>query len=57
MPKSPAPAAQSRVGLKTLGMEGWEPNKTIKLPDPEKARGGLIHRHTLYLWKIGNDGM
>ena len=35
-----------------FGIEGWEPHKSVKLPDPEKKVGGLIHYHTLHLWKI-----
>jgi cyclopropane fatty-acyl-phospholipid synthase-like methyltransferase len=47
----------SRIIAHDFGIEGWEPNKTVKLPDPEKKVGGLIHYHTLYLWSIGKDGM
>ena len=42
----------ARIVAHDFGIEGWEPDKTIKLPDPEKKVGGLIHYHTLYLWKI-----
>jgi cyclopropane fatty-acyl-phospholipid synthase-like methyltransferase len=47
----------SRIVAHDFGIEGWEPDKTVKLPDPEKKVGGLIHYHTLYLWSIGKDGM
>jgi len=49
--------AGARIVAHDFGIEGWEPDKTIKLPDPEKKTGGLIHYHTLYLWRIGaKDG-
>ena len=43
----------ARIVAHDFGIEGWEPDKTVKLPDPEKKPGGLIHYHTLYLWRIG----
>jgi len=47
----------ARIVAHDFGIEGWEPDKTVKLPDPEKKTGGLIHYHTLYLWRIGaKDG-
>ena len=45
----------ARIVAHDFGIEGWEPDKTVKLPDPEKKVGGLIHYHTLYLWRIGNS--
>lgn len=42
----------SRIVAHDFGIAGWEPDKTVKLPDPEKKVGGLIHYHTLYLWRI-----
>ena len=42
----------ARIVAHDFGIQGWEPDKTIKLPDPERKVGGLIHYHTLYLWKI-----
>ena len=47
----------ARIVAHDFGIEGWEPDKTVKLPDPEKKIGGLIHYHTLYLWRIGKNGM
>lgn len=44
----------ARIVAHDFGIEGWPPDKTVKLPDPETKAGGLIHYHTLYLWKIGN---
>ncbi len=43
----------ARIVAHDFGIEGWQPDKTVKLPDPEKKVGGLIHYHTLYLWVIG----
>lgn len=42
----------ARIVAHDFGIEGWEPDKSVKLPDPEKKTGGLIHYHTLYLWRI-----
>jgi cyclopropane fatty-acyl-phospholipid synthase-like methyltransferase len=47
----------ARIVAHDFGIEGWEPDKTVKLTDPEKKVGGLIHYHTLYLWRMGKDGM
>jgi len=47
----------ARIVAHDFGIEGWEPDKSVKLTDPEKKVGGLIHYHTLYLWRIGKDGM
>ena len=46
----------ARIVAHDFGIEGWEPDKTVKLPDPEKKVGGLIHYHTLFLWRIGKGG-
>lgn len=46
----------ARIVAHDFGIEGWEPDKTVKLPDPEQKLGGLIHYHTLYLWRIGKGG-
>jgi hypothetical protein len=27
----------------------------VKLPGPEKKIGGLVHYHTLHLWRMGRD--
>lgn len=45
----------ARIVAHDFGIEGWKPDKTIKLPDPEKKLGGLVHYHTLYLWRIHAD--
>jgi cyclopropane fatty-acyl-phospholipid synthase-like methyltransferase len=44
--------AGARIVAHDFGIEGWEPDKTEKLPTPEKKIGGLIHYHTIYLWRI-----
>jgi len=44
----------SRVVAHDFGIEGWEPDKTIKLPEPELKNGGYKHYHTIYLWRITN---
>lgn len=46
----------ARIVAHDFAIEGWEPDKTVKLPDPEKKVGGLIHYHTLFLWRIGKGG-
>jgi SAM-dependent methyltransferase len=46
----------ARIVAHDFGIEGWQPDKTVKLPDPEKKVGGLIHFHTLFLWRIGKGG-
>lgn len=45
----------ARIVAHDFGIEGWPPDKTVKLPDPEKKVGGLIHYHTLYLWNMSKD--
>ena len=45
----------ARIVAHDFGIAGWEPDQTVKLPDPEKKVGGLIHYHTLYLWLMGKD--
>ena len=42
----------ARIVAHDFGIEGWEPEMTVKLPEPEKKTGGLVHYHTLYLWRI-----
>jgi len=45
----------ARIVAHDFGIEGWAPDKTIKLPNPEKKVSELIHYHTLHLWRIGKD--
>jgi cyclopropane fatty-acyl-phospholipid synthase-like methyltransferase len=42
----------ARIVAHDFGIEGWPPDKTAKLPNPEKKAGGYVHYHTLYLWRI-----
>jgi hypothetical protein len=46
-----------KPGTRTIAhdfaMEGWEPDTTIQLPEPEIKNGGYQHYHTLFLWRIG----
>ena len=35
-----------------FGIEGWPPERTVKLPRWEIRRGGYKHQHVLYLWTI-----
>jgi cyclopropane fatty-acyl-phospholipid synthase-like methyltransferase len=42
----------TRIVAHDFGIEGWEPDKTVKLPEPEIKNGGYKHYHTLFLWRI-----
>jgi cyclopropane fatty-acyl-phospholipid synthase-like methyltransferase len=42
----------ARIVAHDFGIEGWEPDKTIKLPEPEIKNGGYEHYHTIFLWRI-----
>src|SRR5262245_48100565 len=44
--------AGARIVAHDFGIAGWEPDKTEKLPEPEQKVGGLLHYHTLYLWRL-----
>ena len=35
-----------------FGIEGWKPDKTEKLSEPEKKSGGYVHYHTIFLWNV-----
>ena len=43
----------ARIVAHDFGIEGWEPDKTEKLPDFEIKPGGFKHQHAIYLWRIG----
>ena len=47
--------AGSRIVAHDFGIEGWKPDKTEKLPEPEKKAGGYVHYHTILLWKLGKN--
>jgi precorrin-6B methylase 2 len=42
----------SRIVAHDFGIEGWEPDRSVKLPGYEFKIGGYKHQHTLYLWQI-----
>jgi cyclopropane fatty-acyl-phospholipid synthase-like methyltransferase len=42
----------TRIVAHDFAIEGWEPDKTIKLPEPEIKNGGYKHYHTLFLWRM-----
>ena len=42
----------TRIVAHDFGIEGWKPDKILKLPEPEKKFGGYLHYHTIYLWKM-----
>jgi cyclopropane fatty-acyl-phospholipid synthase-like methyltransferase len=45
----------TRIVAHDYGIEGWEPDKTVKLPEPEIKNGGYKHYHVLYFWRIVKD--
>ena len=42
----------ARIVAHDFGIEGWPPDKTVKLPQWEVRRGGYKHQHVLYLWTV-----
>jgi hypothetical protein len=42
----------TRIVAHDFGIEGWKPDETVKLPEPELKSGGYKHYHTLFLWRI-----
>ncbi|MCE3239734.1 MAG: hypothetical protein K0Q83_241 [Deltaproteobacteria bacterium] len=42
----------SRIVAHDFGIEGWTPDKTEKLAEPEKKAGGYVHYHTIFLWNV-----
>ena len=42
----------ARVVAHDYGIEGWPPDRTDVHDKVEIRPGGLVHRHTIYLWKI-----
>jgi cyclopropane fatty-acyl-phospholipid synthase-like methyltransferase len=42
----------ARIVAHDFGIEGWEPDKSEKLPKIEIMPGGRRHQHTIYLWRI-----
>ena len=46
----------ARIVAHDFGIEGWEPDETVKLPGIEQKVGGHKHQHVLYLWRIKERG-
>jgi cyclopropane fatty-acyl-phospholipid synthase-like methyltransferase len=44
----------ARIVAHDFGIEGWEPDKTEKLPGFELKAKGHKHQHVIFLWKIEN---
>jgi SAM-dependent methyltransferase len=42
----------ARIVAHDFGIEGWKPDKTVRLPEYELKPGGHVHYHTLFLWRI-----
>ena len=42
----------ARIVAHDYGIEGWPPARTEIHDKVEIRPGGLVHRHTIYLWKI-----
>jgi precorrin-6B methylase 2 len=45
----------ARIVAHDFGIEGWKPDETVKLPEPEKKLGGAVHYHTIFLWRMGGN--
>src|SRR4030095_14384676 len=45
----------ARIVAHDFGIEGWKPDETVKLPEPEKKLGGAVHYHTIFLWRRGGN--
>ena len=43
----------ARIVAHDFGIEGWEPDKTEKLPGVELKAEGHKHQHTIHLWRVG----
>jgi hypothetical protein len=44
----------ARIIAHDFGIEGWQPDKTVKLPGYELRAGGYKHQHTIFLWRMTN---
>jgi cyclopropane fatty-acyl-phospholipid synthase-like methyltransferase len=42
----------ARIVAHDFGIEGWKPDKIVKLPELEIKPGGQRHQHTIFLWRI-----
>jgi cyclopropane fatty-acyl-phospholipid synthase-like methyltransferase len=45
----------TRIVAHDFGIEGWKPDKTVRLPEYELKPGGYKHQHVLYLWRIQGE--
>jgi cyclopropane fatty-acyl-phospholipid synthase-like methyltransferase len=45
----------ARIVAHDFGIEGWEPDKTEKLPKIDIMAGGRKHQHIIYLWRINEQ--
>ena len=45
----------TRIVAHDFGIEGWQPDKMLKLPGYELKPGVGKHRHTLYLWRVAKS--
>lgn len=45
----------ARIVAHDFGIEGWEPDKTEKMPKIEIMAGGRRHQHLIYLWRINDQ--
>jgi len=45
----------ARIVAHDFGIEGWNPDVSVKLPEFELKPGGYKHQHTLYLWRIAEE--
>jgi cyclopropane fatty-acyl-phospholipid synthase-like methyltransferase len=45
----------ARIVAHDFGIEGWKPDKTVRLPEYELKPGGHKHQHVLYLWRIRGE--
>ena len=45
----------ARIVAHDFGIEGWKPDKTQRLPEPEKKAGGYVHYHSIYLWNVSEN--
>ena len=45
----------ARIVAHDFGIEGWKPDKNVKLPEVEIMAGGRRHQHMLYLWRVSKS--
>lgn len=42
----------ARIVAHDFGIEGWQPDTTVKLSEIQVKAGGYKHQHVLYLWQV-----